>query len=241
MLAKEEKQRLSKIGKKSLYASGVNSTCIKYSFNVAKRYLVDGSILELGPAEGIMTEMLQSQYRDQQITVVEGAETFCQNLKERYPQINVINSLFEIYSPQKTFDNIIMGHVLEHVDNPLNVLRLARTWLTPKIGRLFAAVPNSNSLHRQAAVLMGLLAVEDELNQSDIIHGHRRVFNPNSFQKVFLDAGFTIEILGGYWIKPLSNKQIEEQWTEQMIDSYMRLGEQYPDIAGELFIVASTD
>jgi hypothetical protein len=47
-----------------------------------------------------------------------------------------------------------------------------------------------------------------------------------------------IEFFGGYWLKPLSNQQIEENWTPSMLDVFMRLGERYPDIAGEIYVVA---
>jgi hypothetical protein len=40
-------------------------------------------------------------------------------------------------------------------------------------------------------------------------------------------------------IKPISNAQIEETWTSEMLDAYMILGERYPEIAGEIYIVAS--
>lgn len=41
--------------------------------------------------------------------------------------------------------------------------------------------PNCRSIHRQAAVITGLLKSEDELNDLDRHRGHPRVFNPESF------------------------------------------------------------
>ena len=45
-------------------------------------------------------------------------------------------------------------------------------------------------------------------------------------------------MFGGYWIKPLSNGQIEQNWTAEMLEAFMELGERYPDIAGEIYVVA---
>ena len=118
------------------------------------------------------------------------------------------------------------------------ILTRVRQWMRPGPGRVFAAVPNSRSLHRQAAVVMGLLPREDALNETDKHHGHRRVFNPESFRQAFHEAGLQIEIFGGYWLKPVSNKQIEDTWTPEMLAAYMRVGERYPDIAGEIYVVA---
>jgi len=114
----------------------------------------------------------------------------------------------------------------------------AKQWLRPRTGRLFAAVPNARSLHRQAAVIMGMLLQEDALNEMDIHHGHRRVFNPETYRNAFYQAGWQVEIFGGYWMKPVSNKQIEVSWTPQMLEAFMQLGERYPDIAGEIYVVA---
>lgn len=232
----DEKVRLERISNVSLYAAGVNPETIKYSFKIAERYLTGDNILELGPAEGVMTELLATTGK--QMTVVEGSSLFCESLRKRFPHINVVNSLFEEYQPNELFDNIILGHVLEHVHDAADILSRAKHWLKPKTGRMFAAVPNARSLHRQAAVIMGLLKQEDALNDMDIHHGHRRVFYPESYRNAFYQAGLQIEIFGGYWMKPVSNKQIEENWTPQMLDAFMQLGERYPDIAGEIYVVA---
>ena len=53
-----EKARLENISHVSLYSAGVSSAGMKYSFKIAARHLVGDSILEMGPAEGVMTELL---------------------------------------------------------------------------------------------------------------------------------------------------------------------------------------
>lgn len=232
----DEKAHLERISNVSLYAAGANSATIKYSFKVAERYLVGDSLLEMGPAEGVMTELLATTGK--QMTLVEGSGLFCEDLRKRFPLANVVHALFEEYQPDELFDNIILGHVLEHVQDPVDILTRAKQWLKPGTGRLFAAVPNARSLHRQAAVIMGLLPQEDALNEMDIHHGHRRVFNPETFRNAFYLAGLQVEIFGGYWMKPVSNKQIEDNWTPQMLEAFMQLGERYPDIAAEIYVVA---
>lgn len=190
----------------------------------------------LGPAEGVMTEFLVKNYDD--ITVVEGSKTFSDNLKSTFPKITVVNKLFEEFDTNRKFDNIILGHVLEHVDNSHDILSKCKQWLKEG-GVIIGAVPNSNSIHRQAAVEMGLLDNTKQLNETDIFIGHRRVYDLETLKKDFEDSGFNIIKLGGYWFKPISNKQINESWTEEMIMAFMSLGEKYPEIAGEIYIVAS--
>lgn len=232
----EELDRLKRISEDSWYSKGANYFMIKYSLSIFERFMIPGTVLELGPAEGISTEILYKHWS--RITVVEGSEIFCEHLKSKYPDISVYHSLFEDFNPKIKFDNIIMGHVLEHVNNPVEILSKAKSWISEN-GRIFAAVPNCRSLHRQAAVIMGLLKEENELNPTDIHHGHRRVYSPESFRSDFLNAGLSIQIFGGYWLKPLSNVQIEKTWTKEMLCAFMTLGERYPDIAAENYIVAT--
>jgi 2-polyprenyl-3-methyl-5-hydroxy-6-metoxy-1,4-benzoquinol methylase len=190
----------------------------------------------MGPAEGIMTPYLDRGFPD--LTLVEGAEAFCASLRERFPAATVIRSLFEEFVPSAPFDTIVLGHVLEHVEDPVDVLRRAGSWLAPG-GVICCSVPNAKSLHRQAAVLLGLLLTEHSLNPTDLHHGHRRVYDPESFRADIGAAGLNPRVFGGYWIKPLSNRQMEGSWTPDMIRVFMQLGERYPDIAAEIYAIAS--
>lgn len=236
VLTNEELAQLDAISKNSLYSCGVMSPAIQYCFRILKRHLQGSRVLELGPAEGVMTELLSRT--DMDLTVVEGSAVFCESLRQRFPEIEVVHALFEQFKPDNKFDVIVLGHVLEHVHDPEQILCRARSWLRSE-GRIFAAVPNARSLHRQAAVIMGLLTEENALNDKDRHHGHRIVFSPESFRAAFKRAGLNIDVFGGYWLKPLSNGQIENTWTPSMVEAFMQLGERYPDIAGEMYIVAS--
>lgn len=231
-----EKKHLQEISQVSLYSDGVMLAAIGYCFRILQRHLHGKKLLEMGPAEGVMTELLVTTSKA--LTVVEGSGLFCESLRQRFPEVRVVHALFEEFEPEEQFDTIILGHVLEHVQDPLNILTRARTWLSPG-GRIFAAVPNARSVHRQAAVLMGLLPQEDALNEMDLHHGHRRVFNPESFRSTFSQAGLRVDIFGGYWLKPISNRQTECHWTSAMIEAFMQLGERYPDIAAEIYVLAS--
>jgi 2-polyprenyl-3-methyl-5-hydroxy-6-metoxy-1,4-benzoquinol methylase len=231
----EEQHRLESIAVVSTMAAGPNEAMVRYSAEVFARYWRPGRCLELGPAEGVMTEILVATFRD--LTAVDGAPTFCRDLAARHPSISVVCSLFEDYTPDAPFDTILMGHVLEHVDDPRQILDRARTWLAPA-GVLIAAVPNALSLHRQAAVTMGMLSDVHDFSPADHEHGHRRVYDVDLLREDVAAAGLSVDTIGGYWLKPVSNAQIAESWTPEMLGAFMRLGEAYPDIAAEIYVVA---
>lgn len=104
---------------------------------------------------------------------------------------------------------------------------------------MITAVPNAHSLHRQAAVLMNILSSENQLGETDKINGHRRVYNLPMLKEHFVQAGLKVKESSGYWLKPLSNSQINGVWSQELIDAYLKLGEMYPEIAGEIYVVAT--
>ena len=231
----DERIRIESIGSDAKYASGVNSVITQFAFTQVLNYL-SADVLELGPAEGVMTELIVSHGIDP--VLVEGSKTLCLKLEEKFPRLEVNNCLFEEFESERKFDLIIMGHVLEHVEDPIQIIKKFSHFLKEG-GRIWAAVPNANSIHRQVAVEMGLLKTVYELNEADITHGHRRVLDLQKLQDLFRDCEMKIEFLGGYWLKPLSNAQIEATWSLQMINSFAKLGTRYPEIAGEIVVVAS--
>jgi 2-polyprenyl-3-methyl-5-hydroxy-6-metoxy-1,4-benzoquinol methylase len=234
--ADDEVRRLAALATDNFYGQGANAHTVDYCFRVFQRHLRPGRCLELGPAEGLMTEHLARHFDD--LTVVDASPQFCASLRERFPSVDVVQALFETYSPAGGFDNIVLGHVLEHVIDPVGVLTAVRGWTAPG-GRLLAAVPNAHSVHRQMAVTMGLLPAENTLNETDARMGHRRVYTPSDLQRDVVSAGFVIEGAGGYWLKPVSNAQIEKDWTVDMLEAAMQVGESYPDIAAEIYVVAT--
>ena len=231
-----ERARLDGIAADSWYSKGLNTATVEYCAEVFSRFFHGERCLELGPAEGVMTPFLAPAFPD--LTLVEGAEAFCASLRERFPNAHVVQSLFEDFAPAHDFDTIVLGHVLEHVENPVEILRKAGEWLAPD-GVLCCAVPNARSLHRQAAVILGMLESEHALNPTDLHHGHRRVYDPERFRADFLAAGLRIRFFGGYWIKPLSNAQMEGIWAPETIRAFMQLGERYPGIAAEIYVIAN--
>ena len=193
-----ERARLEGIAADSWYSRGLNTATVEYCAEVFARFWRGPRCLEMGPAEGVMTRSLARAFPE--LTLVEGAEAFCGGLRERFPGAHVVQALFEEFEPAGRFDTIVLGHVLEHVEDPVQVPPRPDRG-QPQTESLCCAVPNARSLHRQAAVILGMLDAEDALNPTDLHHGHRRVYSER-FRADFLAAGLSIRFWGGYWIKP---------------------------------------
>jgi hypothetical protein len=79
---------LEKIALDALYGKGVNENMIKYTFEIFSRYIKKGSILELWPAEGIMTDLIYATGNP--LTLVDGASIFCDNLRKNIRMLKFI-------------------------------------------------------------------------------------------------------------------------------------------------------
>ncbi len=204
-----------------------------------KQYYTGKTSLELGPAEGQGTAYLLDHF--DKVVSVDGSQSFIDRLNEMYgknPKFKAVCSYFEDLELDETFDTIVLGHILEHVDNPGEVLKIAGKFLSDK-GVIIADVPNGDSLHRQLGVKMGLIARNTELNDSDKSVGHKRVYTPDTFRAEVEQAGFKIIKFGGVLIKIVSNTQMQEQFSEEQLNAMVAVGVDNPEIAADIFIVAS--
>jgi 2-polyprenyl-3-methyl-5-hydroxy-6-metoxy-1,4-benzoquinol methylase len=212
----------------------------EYLYQCLKKYQVRDRALELGSADGIMTQKLCHDFKA--ITVVDGSAAFLQQVREKVKadNLHLVHSLFEDYSTEEKFNTIFMTHILEHLDDPVAVLRRSQEWLAIG-GRLLIAVPNANSLHRLVGVKMGMLPHKDALNEQDRMLGHQRVYTPDLLKQHVREAGFKVVHFGGVMVKPISNRQIEQQWSDELIDAYFALGEDMPELCSEIYVVAEKE
>lgn len=199
-----------------------------------------GMALEYGCCDGFMTSLI-SQYVAE-LTVIDGSQTFIDLAKARVPpSVKFINSLFEDFSPERKFDYIFATYVLEHVENPVDFLKIAADLLTAD-GYLFIVVPNARAFSRQLARHMGLIDDLYSLTQNDINHGHRRVYDRVILNRDINSAGLQIVSQGGLLFKLLADFQMDEMIDKAILnepqqDGLYKMGLEYPELAGSLFAV----
>ena len=225
--------RLQDLAGTADYGRGPNALMAKSLINLHRQWITREPILELGPAEGFGTAALVDMGK--QIWCVEGSTELAASLQVRFPEVSVVNSLFEDFSPELSFGTIVMGHVLEHVDDPLALLLKAQDWLSPD-GVILIGVPNAQSLHRQLGVRMGVISHVQELDAGDLRVGHKRVFDWPDLRKLVKKAGLVTLYEGGYWMKLLPNYWLADI-AEDDLRHHMALGVDYPEIAAELVAV----
>ena len=212
-----------------------------YMIRSFKPFFHKGSLLELGSFKGDFTRRFLEYFDD--VTCVEASDIAIEEAKRKLGKnVKFVNSLFEKAVLPKRYDNIVMTHVLEHVDNPVLVLkRINDEWLAAG-GRFFLVCPNANAPSRQIAVKMGLIKHNSAVTAAEAEHGHRCTYSLDTLERDAVAAGLTVTHRSGIFFKALANFQWDRLLQTDIISNdYLegcyKLGQLYPDFCSSIFLM----
>lgn len=220
-----------------------------FDFDVMHAYMVRSfepffkgeSLLELGSFKGDFTKRLLPYFRD--ITCVEASSVAIGEARNKFNnKVTFVNSLFEKATLPKRYDNIVLTHVLEHLDNPVLVLkRINDEWLEDG-GRFFLVCPNANAPSRQIAVKMGLITHNAAVTQSEFEHGHRCTYTLDTLERDAKAAGLKVVHRTGIFFKAFANFQWDRLLqtdiiTNEFLEGCYKLGQHYPDLCSSIFLL----
>jgi 2-polyprenyl-3-methyl-5-hydroxy-6-metoxy-1,4-benzoquinol methylase len=204
-------------------------------------YFRGDNLLELGSFKGDFTRRFLDYFDN--ITCVEASEIAINQAKLKHGnRVEYMHSMFETVTLPMRYDNIVLTHVLEHIDNPVGVLkRINDEWLSDE-GRLFLACPNANAPSRQIAVKMGLISHNTAVTPAEKEHGHRCTYTFDTLEKDVTASGLKIVSRSGIFFKALANFQWDRLLKTDIIDKdYLEgcysLGQQYPDLCSSIFLL----
>jgi 2-polyprenyl-3-methyl-5-hydroxy-6-metoxy-1,4-benzoquinol methylase len=224
------------------YAYNFDTVLRGYMMRAFRPFLPTGRAVEVGCYEGDFTALLAPFYMD--LTVVDVLESALARTQERVGTIHAIQGTVEsIDLPAASFDAAFLIHVLEHLDDPIAVLRRIGTWLRPG-GRLFLACPNANAASRQIAVKMGLISRTIAITPGERAQGHRRTYTRDTLERDVRAAGLSVHHGGGVFFKALANFQFDRLLNTDIIstaylDGCYELGTIYPDLCASVFLVCT--
>lgn len=220
-----------------------------FDFDVMHKYMVQsfepfwkkGSLLELGSFKSDFTKRLLPHFDD--ITCVEASGEAIKVARASLPdRVDILQGMFETITLPRRYDNIVLTHVLEHLDDPVGVLRRIREeWLTDT-GRLFLVCPNANAPSRQIAVKMGLISHNSAITPAEEAHGHRITYSLDTLERDARGGGLKVVHRSGIFFKALANFQWDRLLQTDIIstdylDGCFMLGQQYPDLCSSIFLV----
>lgn len=220
-----------------------------FDFDVLHPYMLksfapffkEGNFLELGSYKGNFTKRFLPYFDD--ITCVEASDEAIESAKKELgSKVKFINSLFETAALPDKYDNIVLTHVLEHIDDPVLVLkRINDEWLSDT-GRFFLVCPNANAPSRQIAVKMGLISHNSAITPAEVEHGHRITYTLDTLERDAKAAGLNVVYRSGIFFKALANFQWDRLLNTDIIspeylEGCYQLGQIYPDLCSSIFLM----
>jgi 2-polyprenyl-3-methyl-5-hydroxy-6-metoxy-1,4-benzoquinol methylase len=211
-----------------------------YMMRAFDPFLPKGRALELGCYLGDSTAWLTGLYDD--LTVIEAAPTLVEAARARFgDRVRFLCSTFEAADLAEQFDAIFLINTLEHLDDPVAVLRRIREWLSPT-GRLFLLVPNAQAPSRQIAVKMGLITHNGAVTDAERKNGHRNTFSFDTLERAARDGGLRAAHRGGLVFKALANYQFDAALdagvlSEAYVEGCYELGMQYPELCASIYLI----
>ncbi|MCF8256657.1 MAG: class I SAM-dependent methyltransferase [Flavobacteriales bacterium] len=202
------------------------------------------SLLSLGIGHHVVSDILSNELNHtvKKYDILEGSEVIISTFKirnEYKDRLTVYHTYFENYEPKHGYDAIEMGFILEHVDDPLAIVKKYRQHLNPG-GKMFVAVPNARSLHRLIGHEAGLLKDLYELGPFDLMQGHKHYFDLATITGLVEEAGLVINKRMGLFLKPITTGQMKQLgWGDNIVKALMTIGEQYPEIANCIMLEAT--
>lgn len=220
-----------------------------FDFDVMHPYMIQsfipffnkGSLLELGSFKGDFSKRFLDHFED--ITCVEASGAAIDEAKSKLGnRVKFIHSLFESAVLPERYDNIVMTHVLEHLDDPIAVMRRINDEWLAKGGRFFLVCPNANAPSRQIAVKMGLITHNAAVTAAESDHGHRRTYSLDTLERDAVASGLKVVHRSGIFFKALANFQWDQLLrtdiiSKEYLDGCYQLGQQYPELCSSIFLM----
>jgi 2-polyprenyl-3-methyl-5-hydroxy-6-metoxy-1,4-benzoquinol methylase len=201
-----------------------------------------GKMLELGSFRGDFTARLLPYFDD--ITCVEASGEAIATSRERLGErVQLVHGRFEDVALPERYENVVLTHVLEHLDDPIAILRrINAEWLRDDVGRLFIVCPNANAASRQIAVLMGLIPNNAAITPAEAEHGHRITYSLDTLERDAAAAGLRVVHRSGIFFKALANFQWDrilqtDIVSPEYLEGCYELGQRYPDLCSSIFLM----
>jgi 2-polyprenyl-3-methyl-5-hydroxy-6-metoxy-1,4-benzoquinol methylase len=212
-----------------------------YMLKAFTPFFKEGSMLELGSFKGEFTKRLLPHFTD--ITCVEASDEAVLEAKDSLgDKVQIHNSLFDKLTLKKKYDNIVLTHVLEHIDNPVGLLKKINDEWLADTGRFFLVCPNANAPSRQIAVKMGLISHNSAVTPAEKEHGHQITYSLDTLERDAKLAGLKVVHRSGIFFKSLANFQWDRLLntdiiSKEYLEGCYQLGQQYPDLCSSIFLM----
>ena len=197
----------------------------------------EGNVLEVGVGSGDVTSVLIKKFK--KVVCVDSDKKNFENLKrleERdLDRIDFIHSKIEYANlTNSKYDNIVLFGILEHLKNPVKVLKKLSKSLSED-GTMHIVVNLANSIHRLLGMKMGMMSHTTKLTDSDIKLGHYRIYTLPLLKHHIKKSGLEKVFEQPFYLKPLPTK-ILTPLPMEIHRGLDLLGREYPELASYTYL-----
>ena len=228
-------------------ANDFDRRCGDYQIRKVMELGVGSSILDIGCGWGEFTKFFTGKFN--RIVGLDPSEEFikeAERLSWRRSDADIewIIGWGETFKIDEKFDTITMMNLLEHVENPVALLKNCKKHLNNN-GVIIVQVPNAKSITRRLGVIMGIIDSIGHISDRERdFFGHKRAYTPRTLKKDCIRAGLKILDWGGVLYKPLPNEMLEiicqeqgREWTEKFMDALYKFGRDRADECAYLYVL----
>ncbi len=194
------------------------------------------SLLDLGLGRGYSTPYFNEHFATH--LVVEGSAKVIENFNKNnlLSNIEIIEDYFETFNTDQKFDVIMMGFILEHVEDPVAILNKYKNMLKAN-GQIFITVPNAKSLNRRIGLAMGKISDIYSLNANDISAGHKRNYCLDTLLNDIHLSGCELIYKEGIYLKPLPLSYMQNMPEfEENLQAMFEVGIDFPELCVALLV-----
>jgi 2-polyprenyl-3-methyl-5-hydroxy-6-metoxy-1,4-benzoquinol methylase len=177
----------------------------KYRLEIIRKYSRGNNLLDIGSAVGIFLDANRLADNPFEITSCDLSEEACNFIRSEYKEVNVVHSDVMHLSEEKRYDCITLWDTLEHIINPVGLLKKVKSLLNSN-GILCLSTPNTDSFEWK---IMGANHVQL------LPPGHVNLYNINNIHLLMNSNGFRVEFLS------TPNASLDVSYIKKILNSNM--------------------
>jgi ubiquinone/menaquinone biosynthesis C-methylase UbiE len=204
---------------------------------IAPQIQMTDTVIELGSATALMAASIISLSPVAHWLGIDRSETYLEKARARHlPNAEFVKGDLNDLPPlDRRFDHVLATNVLHEVADPHAFLAACRDLIGPA-GKVHLTLQNPSSIHRLAALEMGLIESLTEVASRGAQWGTTRLWSADDLSALAEQAGLNTMSRAGVLLKPLPNADMEK-FAPAVIDGFERAARYFPEHCAMNYLV----
>ncbi len=205
---------------------------------IAEKIRRSDRVLDLGCATGLMARELLSAVEGAEYCGLDHSEMYLERARSRgLPNCEFLHgNLDDLTLAAEKWTHVLLTNVLHEVDDPQALLKSASGLLADG-GMLHVTLQNPNSVHRLAALDLGLISSLDTVSELGRRYATRRMLYQGDLIELIELAGLRVIDVRGVFLKPLPNVELQKLGRSSL-DALEAVAYRFPENCAMNYVLA---